>query len=71
MEVFKVDNVSKLFSGCKLLVNYIEKYHKKPELVELIIFYYNRVIEGGKKTTLPFLTELWSKELLEKFLKAA
>ena len=42
------------------MINYVQKYEKKPELTELIIFYYNRIIEGGKKTTLPFLTEKWS-----------
>ena len=54
-----------------MLINYIQKYEKKPELIELIIFYYNRIIEGGKKNTLPFLTQTWSEELCEKFLKSA
>jgi hypothetical protein len=59
-ECFEVNGVKVLFPGCKLLLNYIEKYKKKPEVIELILFYYNRIIEGGKKTTLPFLTESWS-----------
>ena len=70
-ECFKVDSVQKLFSGCKLLLNYIEKYSKRPEFIELVLFYYNRLIEAGKKTTLPFLTEIWSQELAEKFIKAS
>jgi len=57
MDCFKVNTIQKLFSGCKLLINYIEKYQKKPEFTELALFYYNRIVEGGKKTTLPFLTE--------------
>ena len=71
LECFKVEKINQLFSGCKLMINYIEKYEKKPEPIEMMIFYYNRIVEGGKKKTLPFLTEIWTKELCEKFLKAA
>ena len=53
------------------MLNYIEKYSKRPEFIELVLFYYNRLIEAGKKTTLPFLTEIWSQELAEKFIKAS
>lgn len=70
-EVFHVPSIKPLFSGCKYLLNYVLKYEKKPEVVELIIFYLNRYIESGKKTTLPYLTEVWGEELCNKFLKAA
>jgi len=55
-ECYKVNNVAVLFSGCKVMINYILKYEKKPELIEMIIFYYNRYVESGKRTTLPYLT---------------
>ena len=71
LECFKVPKVSDLFSGCKLMANYIEKYEKKPETVELAIFFYNRLIEAGKKTTLPFLCAYWADEIQESFNKAA
>jgi hypothetical protein len=70
-EVFHVPSIKPLFSGCKYLLNYVLKYEKKPELVELIIFYLNRYVESGKKGTLPYLAEIWSEELCTKFLKAA
>ena len=53
------------------MINFIEKYEKKPEPIEMMIFYYNRIVESGKKKTLPFLTQIWTEELCMKFLKAA
>ena len=70
-ELFHVNNVQTLFSGCKYLINFIEKYEKKPEVIELAIFYYNRFVEAGKKKTLPHLTEQWTHQLWTKFVKAA
>jgi hypothetical protein len=53
------------------MLDYILKYSKKPELIELTIYYYNRYIESGKKKTLPYLTEIWCEELYTKFTKAS
>ena len=68
---FKVTDVNKLFKGCKYLEAYIAKYEKMPEYAELLVFYYNRYVEADKCTTLPFLTQSWTRELSEKFNKAA
>lgn len=70
-ECFNVNSIKPLFSGCKYLLNYVLKYEKKPNFIELVIFYYNRYVVSGKKNTLPYLTELWTEELCEKFLMAA
>jgi hypothetical protein len=66
-ERFGVDDVKKLFRGCKWIENYLVKYEKKPEPVELLLFYYNREIEAGKVTTLPVLTEKWTLELVAAY----
>ena len=60
-----------MFKGCKYLENYIQKYEKRPEYAELLLFYFNRYVEAGKQTTLPFLSEMWTRELSEKFNKAS
>ena len=70
-EIFKVVDVNQLFKGCKYMENYVLKYEKLPEYVELLLFYHNRYIESGKAPTLPFLTVLWTRELAQKFNKAA
>lgn len=36
-----------------------------PNRDELIIFYYNRYILSDKVKTLPFLTEIWSKDFVK------
>lgn len=69
--VFKVNDVSKLFAGCKFMLNFIEKYESRPTYLELILFYYNRYVEGGKKSTLPFLVEKWTHEVADKFNQAS
>ena len=43
------------------------KYKKKPTSDELAIFYYNRYVEANKKSTLPFQTGKWIKELLKSY----
>jgi DNA-binding transcriptional regulator YbjK len=43
------------------------KYKTKPNKDELAIFYYNRYVEAGKKTTLPHLTEQWINDFLAAY----
>ena len=59
-----------LFKGCKYLENYILKFERLPNYAELLLFYFNRYVEAGKETTLPYMSEIWTHELLEKFSKA-
>jgi hypothetical protein len=47
------------------------KYEKRPKFVELLLFYYNRYVEAGKQTTLPFMSETWTHGFSEKFNKAS
>lgn len=70
-KTFNVADINELFKGCKYIENYVIKYEKLPEVIELILFYYNRYVEAGKKETLPYLTEYWTAELAGKFNKAA
>lgn len=62
IESYKISNINDLFKGCKYLENYVIKYEKQPNNVELILFYFNRYIEAGKVTTLPFLTASWAQD---------
>lgn len=64
---FKVDDINKLFKGCKYIEQYIIKYKKKPVANELILFYYNRYVEAGSYKTLPYQAEAWTHELLAKY----
>ena len=68
---FKVNSVTKLFKGCKYLEAFIAKHERLPVYHELLIFYFNRYVEADKTTTLPYLSEQWTHELVEKFNKAA
>jgi hypothetical protein len=43
------------------------KHKKRPTRDELAVFYYNRYVEASKKSTLPFLTEQWIKDILSKY----
>ena len=45
-----------LFKGCKYFGEFVLKYKKRPNREELAVFYYNRYVEAGKRSTLPFLT---------------
>jgi hypothetical protein len=69
-EDFKVSDVNTLFKGCKYLENYVLKFEKLPNYAELLLFYFNRYVEAGKESTLPFLAEPWTHDLMEKFNKA-
>jgi hypothetical protein len=48
----------------------VVKHKKLPSRDELAIFYYNRYVEAGKISTLPFLTEQWIGQLLQKYSAA-
>ena len=43
------------------------KHKKLPTRDELAVFYYNRYVESGKIKTLPFLTEQWIDQLLQRY----
>lgn len=48
------------------------KYKRYPiSADELAIFFYNRVIHSGKEASLPFLTEKWTRQFIEKYAAAA
>lgn len=53
-----------VFSHFKQFEAFLVKYETIPTYEELILFFYNRYVEGSKKTTLPFLTEKWTKDLI-------
>lgn len=36
----------------------------------MILFYYNRYVMAGKSTTLPYLIDRWSQEIIEEFAEA-
>jgi hypothetical protein len=46
---------------------FFQKYKKIPKFEELIIFFYNRLVESGKKSTLPYLCKEWTYQLLEEY----
>jgi hypothetical protein len=43
------------------------KYEKLPTVDELIVFLYNRFVEGKKFVTLPFQAEKWANRLIEDY----
>jgi hypothetical protein len=43
------------------------KHKKRPTHDEIAVFYYNRYVEAGKRSTLPFLTESWIDGLLKEY----
>ena len=71
-EAFEVEDVADLFSGNRAFSKFVVKYKRFPiSADELAIFFYNRYIYMGKKSTLPYLAELWTHEFIEKYQKAA
>ena len=62
--------VTEFFKGRKYHEEFLRKYGRVPNKSELIIFYYTRYIIGGKKATLPFLTDPWANELIEEYTHA-
>lgn len=56
-----------LFKGCKYFAEFLLKYNKQPNPQELAVFYYNRYVEAGKKTTLPYLTEQWIADFVAAY----
>ena len=67
METFGVAEPSELFRGCKYIEEFILKYKWMPTADELAVFYYNRYVEAGKCTTLPFHTQQWVRQLLSSY----
>lgn len=43
------------------------KHKKKPTKDELAVFYYNRYVQSGKKSTLPYLTQQWIQQLMAAY----
>jgi hypothetical protein len=70
LSAFGLEDKKELFKGCKYLQEFILKYKALPNRDELAVFYYNRVVEAGKRSTLPFLTEEWSSTLLQRYIAA-
>lgn len=66
-EIFKVESGKDLFKGCKYIQEFILKFNQKPNLAELAVFVYNRLVESGKKNTLPFLAKEWMEYLLGQY----
>jgi hypothetical protein len=62
-----VESGKDLFKGCKYIQEFILKYKQKPNLAELAVFCYNRLVESGKKNTLPFLGKEWMEYLLGQY----
>jgi hypothetical protein len=46
---------------------FVFKYEKLPTVDELIVFLYNRFVEGKKFVTLPFQVEKWANRLIEDY----
>lgn len=65
--IFKVEDKKELFKGCKYIEEFILKHKKIPTRSEIAVFYYNRYVEAGKRSTLPFLTEEWIDDLLSRY----
>ena len=65
--VFGVADKRELFQGCKYIEEFLLKHKKKPSRGELAVFYYNRYVEAGKRSTLPALTQVWIEQLLGSY----
>lgn len=50
---------------------YVLKYRKMPSHIELLLFFFNRCVESGKRRTLPYLLEEWTQILIERFAEVA
>ena len=68
--VFKVEDRKELFKGCKYIEEFILKHRKQPSRHEIAVFYFNRYVVAGKRSTLPLLTEQWIEELLARYALA-
>jgi hypothetical protein len=58
-----------LFKGRKYFEAFLRKYKRMPTKDELILFYYNRYVVKNKKSTLPYLTEVWTEKLIADYSK--
>lgn len=54
-----------LFSGHKFFQEFVLKHERLPNYDELLIFYFNRYIESGKYSTLPYLTKQWTQDIID------
>jgi hypothetical protein len=59
--------VNQLFKHFKYFEEFVNKYEKKPEFEELLVFYYNRYVVAEKCSTLPFLIEKWTHDVIKKY----
>ena len=66
-EAFGFSEDKELFKGCKYIGEYILKYKRQPVREELAVFYFNRYVVAGKKSTLPFLASEWIDDLLAAY----
>jgi len=64
---FKVEDKKELFKGCKYIEEFILKHKKKPTRAEIAVFYYNRYVVAGKRSTLPRQTSAWIDDLLTRY----
>jgi hypothetical protein len=48
-------------------MGFVQKHEKLPTVDELITFYFNRYIEAGKSTILPFLAQRWAFDVIEVY----
>ena len=66
---FKKFNVKSknLYKGYKYFMGFVQKHEKLPTVDELITFYFNRYIEAGKSSTLPFLAQRWTIDVIEVY----
>jgi hypothetical protein len=58
-----------LFKGRKYFEIFLRKYKRMPTKDELILFYYSKYVVKNKKSTLPYLTEVWTEKLLADYSK--
>ena len=66
-DTFGLADPRKLFKGCRYIEEFLLRYKWLPTPEELSVFYYNRYVEAGKVSTLPFQTEQWARQLLESY----
>lgn len=59
IDKIKEEEPAQLLKECKYFEAFVFKYEKIPNADELILFLYNRYVEAGKYTTLPFMTKKW------------
>lgn len=56
-----------LFSGVRYYQDFVKKYRKLPNYDKLIIYYYNRTVEGKKVPTLPYFVGDGAMDLIKVY----